>query len=1081
MVKKAERELSPEEKQTRIKNNRQELADLKRRLFELENEDKEAAKKAEALKKEKEKLEKKLEKQRKAAEKTDKNLEIGALEEELRQLNEREQKPYDRKDFEVEETGQEQTVKAYKVVDRRFGRESTEPDVEKLVAEREQKIHDLEMEIERIEGRESLDYTLKQKTKERQAEIDKEKFDYYRDPKVGNNIKNEEEKPRNDAEEDDTEDADFIEARPLEITDQNWRGGHNNDRGSIKRLEFIETGKNEPKETSARTIEVNGQLYTKEALENQLPRLKQELEEKQKEYEKKKSENDGFAKKFKLFFAPDTSLWQSKKEEESLKKEFEKKSEQFSGLEEALKDFDLAVVKQKLSRARQNFLEADYKQRKLFNRIGTGGREAVAMVKGKNGNEIVDQDDVNYLRAVYENEAVNYKNTLLEDAKKEGITPEKIAEIAKKINLETNLELADERSRVVLAHHEGRFTGKTGEMLKNISEWYTKLPLKYKLAVGGAIGLSAWTAGALGATTVASYLGVAALGRRIAFGAITGTGMAIKMENRSQSKRLSNAEKESQEFSKNVEFFGYDEKDVSAKLNEKIFSVDQNIKGIKNKNLRILTYGTLIGSFISSGMASVVLERMGITGFVSKELGQAKDYLVHLAEKAGIHFNHADVVGHAGAEPVSKISQSDMPNKGFAPVHYDDGKGLAGHTNVQPSPQSHGAVEAPAKSGAASIKEAPAESGAGGVKEAPPAKGGVGKTETGGLVAEQAPQGSSGVDLKEKFKEGLDYRKQMEGGSIYKEKVLSPRQIDLEIQKGSSFEGTIIKSLQEQGFDKKEAGKMAHKMALAYAKEHDIPFKKLNLVHPNAEIKIEVSPGGKYSVAEFHDSPPSEWNNVHETAGNKGIHHHETPKTSATNPVEHKVSAAKNFEAGTRHSVPPPDRNFAGSVAPDGHYEGPPPPGTNPGVPPDYHPNPASAETVVAQQYVPGLRVKIVPAYDFYYHPSTVFLRTDWTVFRNVVGRYGFRPHDSVPEIIGKTLRAIAGNRDDWHRMQPYRFDQVREAFGARVHGRIDKVARFHEAVLGHKARPHVHESLRDWTRRLYSLSEKHVNKYHHF
>lgn len=64
----------------------------------------------------------------------------------------------------------------------------------------------------------------------------------------------------------------------------------------------------------------------------------------------------------------------------------------------------------------------------------------------------------------------------------------------------------------------------------------------------------------------------------------------------------------------------------------------------------------------------------------------------------------------------------------------------------------------------------------------------------------------------------------------------------LVVHAGKSIEGTIVEHLTGTGMDKEEAGKVAHRIALMYAREHHIPFKDLNIVQPDTKFSIIPNP-----------------------------------------------------------------------------------------------------------------------------------------------------------------------------------------------------------------------------------------------
>jgi len=75
--------------------------------------------------------------------------------------------------------------------------------------------------------------------------------------------------------------------------------------------------------------------------------------------------------------------------------------------------------------------------------------------------------------------------------------------------------------------------------------------------------------------------------------------------------------------------------------------------------------------------------------------------------------------------------------------------------------------------------------------------------------------------------------------------------INLEVQEGSSLEGTLIKHLESTGMDTEEAGRQAHLMALEYAEQEGEGSSYGSLIHPGANI--EISPDGDRIVSIYDD------------------------------------------------------------------------------------------------------------------------------------------------------------------------------------------------------------------------------------
>ena len=107
---------------------------------------------------------------------------------------------------------------------------------------------------------------------------------------------------------------------------------------------------------------------------------------------------------------------------------------------------------------------------------------------------------------------------------------------------------------------------------------------------------------------------------------------------------------------------------------------------------------------------------------------------------------------------------------------------------------------------------------------------------------------------------GLESESKISESSGARAQTIPPTEAGLEpkvevssvsIEKGSSFEGAIINKLVEDGMDKAEAGKVAHRMALEFAEENNLEKGAYSLVHPGDEIDLEKNPDGSYKVSQF--------------------------------------------------------------------------------------------------------------------------------------------------------------------------------------------------------------------------------------
>jgi len=78
--------------------------------------------------------------------------------------------------------------------------------------------------------------------------------------------------------------------------------------------------------------------------------------------------------------------------------------------------------------------------------------------------------------------------------------------------------------------------------------------------------------------------------------------------------------------------------------------------------------------------------------------------------------------------------------------------------------------------------------------------------------------------------------------------------IGVTIEGGSSFEGSIIHHLTENGMSLEEAGKKAHLMALDFAKEHNVNFDELNHTYPGQNLVLDQTQNKVLELWDTFDS-----------------------------------------------------------------------------------------------------------------------------------------------------------------------------------------------------------------------------------
>ena len=260
-------------------------------------------------------------------------------------------------------------------------------------------------------------------------------------------------------------------------------------------------------------------------------------------------------------------------------------------------------VKAELERERKDYVEMDYKKNKAYKRLG---KFFGTFFKEKRDSTRETDSDVAYYRAHYDQKLFEYKTLLLDEAKADGASNIELGNLVKSFAAEDFLNLADTNLQVKIEHNEGKLSGFVKEHSMELVQNYRKLSLAKKLAIGAAFGGGA--ALLAGGGAIAAGIAVSAVAVRRAFmGLVMGTTVAIGMESRDRKKAEQAVEKEADEFAKSLEGLSDEERYKKALENAEralTLSEDNRLESEKNKNLRNLATGALVGTFIGSGYAS---------------------------------------------------------------------------------------------------------------------------------------------------------------------------------------------------------------------------------------------------------------------------------------------------------------------------------------------------------------------------------------------------------------------------------------------------------------------------------------------
>lgn len=324
--------------------------------------------------------------------------------------------------------------------------------------------------------------------------------------------------------------------------------------------------------------------------------------------------------------------------------------------------------------ARKEYAETDYGKNKAYKRIYK------LLFNWSEDKKRIEDQDIAYYRAHYDNKLFNYKNALIEDARARAVSNEELGEIVRLFELEGRLNMADAHTQVKFENQDGKFLGFVKNHGKEMADWYNDLSLKKKIAIGAAFGLAAAGsvfAGAAAAGAVAS----AATMRRVFTGVVTGTTLSLALESSGREKTKKNIEKNTQSFVEQLNELPIEEraKLVEKKIKELVFYGDDELQKIKNKNLFQMSAGALAGSVVGSGILSDVIgkgwhgaaEYFGISSEIStgggadRPIGVIKSYGPTVENNLGIDSPKIPSVAPLESEDVIAPKPVDISDSYF--------------------------------------------------------------------------------------------------------------------------------------------------------------------------------------------------------------------------------------------------------------------------------------------------------------------------------------------------------------------------------------------------------------------------------
>lgn len=455
------------------------------------------------------------------------------------------------------------------------------------------------------------------------------------------------------------------------------------------------------------------------------------------------------------------------------------------------------------------------------------------------------------------------------EAELEGIY--RYAKLDEKVNLYS--AYADAKQAAKVKDREGRkltFKEKAFDFGGKAVNWYRKLPAKYKVAASVSLLAIGLGAGAAGAASVASAVGIAKIAQRFAGGAAAGVGMVGTQE---QARRLMERREAAKGWKKNrkgietdllrgtpEELFNR----VSAVCDNEIASLNDNLaKELKRSGGRKVV-GFAMGAIVGSGA------------------------MAHVAKAFGMGFDHQpspDAAKSAAKLATSHHGFSEAGNVAMGASH-----GVAGSELFPSHPMDDLATGKPNEITDYHWKEGARDFGKGDVENVP--KPGPGADE----IYDQLVKND--VEKPWANPVGTDVASAAEVGSVHQGGM------ELSIGKGGSLEGTVKHHLMAQGMDKAAAGREAHRLASEYAKQHGLEKGAPSLVHEGA--KIHLGPDGK--IIGVDGDKHLGW--IEKDASGRSHFSHATP--------EQRAAAAASV---TRPEPAVPQEGRIPASAPDHHAE----------------------------------------------------------------------------------------------------------------------------------------------------------------
>ncbi|MFA5777817.1 MAG: hypothetical protein WC906_05290 [Parcubacteria group bacterium] len=365
--------------------------------------------------------------------------------------------------------------------------------------------------------------------------------------------------------------------------------------------------------------------------EKNLENLEKELETARKEYAEMYFKKKSMWKQVRNFFTSEgragrkADQWERNQEMEELKqyhtRELRKLENNLLIEGKNKKEVKAEIKKQQEKNAKELAIQSG---RETINTKG------VIITEGGNKAAVIDDQDVVYMEALYENSLIDYKTELLENIRAKGLSGDalnkELAEALKFFNFDETANLYDAKTeaRTDLVAKENPVWDKINKKRAEVINWYIKLPTYQKILIAGGLGIGAASASYAGAAVAGSCL-VLNMARRFLTGSASAIGAEAMSEKIAEKHREKKSGQEMDDIMKNMKEKTDDKKfeEFNSLLKDQIFKVNEKFEkrniGSGFRKGGAIVFGALMAGPVMSKLFHLLSEKTGASDFVKEK------------------------------------------------------------------------------------------------------------------------------------------------------------------------------------------------------------------------------------------------------------------------------------------------------------------------------------------------------------------------------------------------------------------------------------------------------------------------------